>query len=228
MFSGKCFWKCNTTDLLFHISRKFRSFLLLACLLKLLQVRLQFFRKNEPSFILVRKMFWRTLHFRQNQQLYPSCIMTTWEKLLSSHHLATLSYAFRWVGFCQYVRHVRISFDKTKPTLRMSIFIALEFCDLRCGFFTSCCMIKCDFHQQPCNPKHSEYNDVSSICESERLDDSATRFRFVEIYIRFWVRYFNVIQTTLKATESLTSNSFWSSSATHEMPLLSSLSALQL
>uniref|UniRef100_H2YPT7 Calx-beta domain-containing protein n=1 Tax=Ciona savignyi TaxID=51511 RepID=H2YPT7_CIOSA len=30
-----------------------------------------------------------------------------------------------------------------------------------------------------CNPKHSNYKEVSSICESEGLDDSATKFRWL-------------------------------------------------
>nr|XP_002119185.2 FRAS1-related extracellular matrix protein 2 [Ciona intestinalis] len=31
----------------------------------------------------------------------------------------------------------------------------------------------------PCNPKHSNYREVSSICDSEGLDDSATKFRWL-------------------------------------------------
>jgi len=31
---------------------------------------------------------------------------------------------------------------------------------------------------QPCNPKHSDYREVSSICDSEELDDSSTQFRW--------------------------------------------------
>nr|CAB3247089.1 FRAS1-related extracellular matrix protein 2 [Phallusia mammillata] len=31
----------------------------------------------------------------------------------------------------------------------------------------------------PCNSKHSEFEEVSSLCESEGLDDSATRFRWL-------------------------------------------------